>query len=115
MIQIPDDNDALLAECEVDTFAASTKGGQHANRAESGVRLVHPPSGLTVTCKSSRSQWRNKKLAVRELRRRLEEANKPKKKRIKTKPTRASKRRRLEAKRHRSEKKALRKTPRLGD
>jgi ribosome-associated protein len=109
---IPDDNDALLAECEVDTFRSGGPGGQHANKVESAVRLTHSPSGLVVTSQESRSQFRNKALAVAELRRRLEEANRPKKRRIATRPTAASKRRRRDAKRQQSEKKANRQKPR---
>ncbi len=110
-ISIPDDNSDLLAECEVDTLSGSTSGGQRANKVETGIRLRHQPSGLIVTSKSSRSQFRNKALAVAELRRRLEEMNKPVVKRRYTKPTKGSKRRRLEAKRQRSELKASRRGP----
>lgn len=108
---IPDSNDALLAECEVETFRSGGPGGQHANKVESGVRLTHRPSGITVTSRTSRSQWRNKALALAALRERLEAANRPRKARIPTRPTAASKRRRLDAKRRRAEKKALRRPP----
>ena len=108
---IPDDNDALLAECDVETLSGNTKGGQRANKVETAVRLTHRPSGTVVNERSSRSQFRNKALAIQELRRRLEEATKPTKVRKKTRPTKASKRRRLEAKRQRAEKKKLRRPP----
>ena len=110
---IPDDNDALLNECDVETLSGSTKGGQRANKVETAVRLTHRPTGTVVNERSSRSQFRNKALAVQEMRRRLEEATKPVKVRRKTQPTRGSKRRRLDAKRQRAEKKAMRKPPRL--
>lgn len=108
---IPDDNDALLAACDVETFRSGGPGGQHANKVESGVRLTHRPSGITVTSRKSRSQWRNKALALAALRERLEAENRPKTPRVPTRPTAASKRRRLEAKRRRAQKKALRKPP----
>ena len=108
---LPPDNDALLAECDVETFRAGGPGGQHANKVESAVRLTHRPSGLVVTSRASRSQWRNKALALAELRRRLEEASRPQKRRVATRPTAASKKRRLEAKRRRAETKALRRPP----
>ena len=111
MPQIPEDNDALMAECDVETLSGSTKGGQRANKVETGVRLTHRPSGTVVTARRSRSQFRNKALAVAELRRRLEEAARPVTPRRPTKPTKGSKRRRLEAKRRRAEKKANRQTP----
>ena len=111
MPQIPDSNDDLMAECDVETLSGSTKGGQRANKVESGVRLTHRPTGTVVNARRSRSQFRNKALAVAELRRRLEEANRPVTPRRKTKPTKGSKRRRLEAKRQRAEKKANRRPP----
>jgi ribosome-associated protein len=113
VLPIPDTDDALLAECDVETFRSGGPGGQHANKVESAVRLTHRPSGETVTRRDSRSQHRNKQLALDELRRRLEVRNRPVKKRRPTKPTHASKRRRLEAKRQRSEKKATRRPPDL--
>ncbi|WP_420456278.1 peptide chain release factor-like protein [Rubrivirga sp.] len=111
MSGIPESNDDLMAECDVETLSGSTKGGQRANKVETGVRLTHRPSGTVVTARRSRSQFRNKALAVAELRRRLEEAARPVKVRRPTKPTKGSKRRRLEAKRQRSEKKANRRPP----
>ena len=108
---IPDSDDALLAECDVETLSGSTKGGQRANKVETGVRLTHRPSGTVVQSRASRSQFRNKALALAALRERLMEATRPVKVRRATKPTRASKRRRLEAKRRRSEKKANRRPP----
>ncbi len=115
MHPIPDTDDDLLAECDVDTFRSGGKGGQHANKTESAVRLRHRPSGLTVTSQQERSQYRNKQLALGELRRRLEALNHTPTRRVKTKPTAASKRRRIEAKHKRAEKKKLRRPPRLGD
>ncbi len=112
MPPIPESDDDLLAECDVETFRSGGPGGQHANKVESAVRLRHRPSGETVTRRDTRSQHRNKRLALAELRRRLEKLNQPRKRRLKTKPTAASKRRRVEAKRRRSEKKKLRRPPR---
>lgn len=100
--------DALLADCDVETLSASTKGGQRANKVETGVRLTHRPTGIVVTARRSRSQFRNKAIAVQRLREQLEERAKPVKVRKATTPTKASKRRRLEAKRKRAEKKANR-------
>lgn len=115
MPRLPDSDDALLAECDVDTFRSGGKGGQHANKTESAVRLRHRPTGLVVTSQQERSQHRNKQLALTELRRRIERLNTRPKRRVQTKPTAASKRRRIEAKRKRAEKKKLRRPPRLDD
>lgn len=115
MHPLPDSDDALLAECDVDTFRSGGKGGQHANKTESAVRLRHRPTGLVVTSQQERSQHRNKQLALEELRRRIERLNRRPKRRVKTKPTAASKRRRIEAKKRRAEKKQARRPPRPGD
>lgn len=110
-IPIPDDDDALLAECRVETFRSGGPGGQHQNTTESGVRLVHLPTGMRVVARDERSQHRNRKLALERLRERLEELNATPEERIPTKVPKRSKRKRLENKRRRSRKKDLRKPP----
>jgi ribosome-associated protein len=99
---------ALAAECEETFFTGGGPGGQHRNRTESAVRLVHPPTGIVVTATERRSQPQNRATALARLRDRLEAlARRPRPRRA-TKPTRASKERRLGAKRLRSERKASR-------
>ena len=114
-VPIPDDDEKLLAECRVDFLRAGGPGGQHQNTTESAVRLTHEPTGISVLARDQRSQHRNRKIALERLRRRLEEYNRPPKKRKKTRPTRASERRRLKDKAHRARKKKLRKKPKLDD
>lgn len=114
-VPIPDSDDALLAECVVETFRSGGPGGQHANKVESAVRLTHEPTGIVVTVRETRSQHQNKQLALEELRRRLEALNKPRKKRKPTKPTKASKKRRLDAKKRRGDTKAKRRKPSADD
>jgi protein subunit release factor B len=109
------DEDKLLAQCDVDTFRSGGPGGQHANKTETAVRLTHRPTDIVVVERRSRSQHTNKQRALARLRKRLLKAATPEKKRIATKPTKASKRRRLEAKRRRAEKKKLRRPPRLDE
>ena len=75
MITIPNSNEDLLKECRVDTFRASGKGGQHVNKTESAVRLNHLATGTVVTCQDERSQRRNKDIALRRLREKLNELN----------------------------------------
>ena len=104
----PSDDDALLAACDVETFRAGGPGGQHQNKTETAVRLRHRPSGIVVTVRQSRSQYRNRQIALAELRRRLEEAARPEVPRVATKPTRASKRRRLETKKKQASQKTSR-------
>lgn len=102
------DDEALLKACEVEYFIASGPGGQHRNTTASGVRLTHPPTGLSVTGTERRSQVQNKGAALERLREGLQALTYVPKKRHKTKPTKGSQRRRLETKKHEGEKKAQR-------
>jgi len=108
-------NEELLAECTVETFRSSGPGGQNVNVRDTAVRIRHLPSGIVVTCQQERSQLRNKEIALGELRRRLEELARPKRKRIRTKPPRSARAKVRKEKTQRSEKKASRKRPRTDD
>ena len=114
-IHISDSDDELLSECKVETFRSGGKGGQHANKTESAVRLTHIKSGIQVTCQDERSQYLNKIKCIKELRTRIEKNNYIPPKRIQTKPTKGSIERRLLTKKHRSEKKQNRKRPDLNN
>jgi len=114
-VPIPEDDDALLRECRVETFRAGGPGGQHQNTTESGVRLIHLPTDERVEARDERSQHRNKKLAVARLRERLEAMNETPEERIPTKVPKREKRKRLKNKRHRSRKKKLRKPPKIDE
>jgi ribosome-associated protein len=76
-IEIPESDDALLAECDVQVFHASGPGGQSVNTSDSAVRLKHRPTGITVVARRQRSQLLNKKDALERLRVKLEELNAP--------------------------------------
>jgi len=101
-------DDALLAECEETFFVGSGPGGQHRNKTESGVRLSHPPTGVTVTATERRSQLQNRGAALERLRARLEAlAHQPRVRRP-TRATRGSQERRLQTKKRAGRKKAER-------
>lgn len=98
-------DEALLLECEEEFFIASGPGGQHRNKTETGVRLTHRPTGVTVTATERRSQLQNRGAALERLKALFVKASYVPEKRIATKPSRGSKRRRLESKRMLSAKK----------
>ena len=102
------DRETLEREVEVQAFRASGAGGQHVNRTESALRLVHPPSGVVVIAQDSRSQHRNREVAFERLRERLVRLNHVPKKRVATRPTASSKRRRIEGKKLVAKSKRLR-------
>lgn len=56
---------------EVQTFCAGGPGGQHQNKTQSGVRIVHRATGLSAECRELRSQHQNKASAFRKLARQL--------------------------------------------
>lgn len=101
-------DDALMLECDEQFFIASGPGGQHRNKTETGVRLTHRPSGVVVTATERRSQLQNRGAALERLRTVMKKASYVAPKRVKTRPSKGAKRRRLEDKRRTSEKKQSR-------
>lgn len=56
-----------LDDCEVQTFRAGGKGGQNQNKRDTGVRIIHHPSGARGESREERSQLQNKKAAFRRM------------------------------------------------
>ena len=110
-VPVPESDESLLAECRVETFRSGGPGGQHQNTTESGVRLVHLPTGIRVVAREERSQHRNRAIALQRLRAALEEHNRVEEPRVPTKVPPSQKRKRLEEKRRRGRKKQQRKPP----
>jgi protein subunit release factor A len=106
--RIPETDEALLAECEVQVFRSTGPGGQSVNTTDSAVRLIHGPSGIVVVGRRERSQLRNKHDALRRLRVKLVDAQRVRPRRHATRPSKAAVQRRLTAKARLSAKKATR-------
>jgi protein subunit release factor B len=111
VIKIPESDDDLLRECEVETFRSSGPGGQHVNKTESAVRLRHLPSGVVVSSQQERSQYRNKADCLRKLRQKIERLNYRPAKRVPTRISASAKNRTLEEKSRRAKIKRLRAKP----
>lgn len=105
------DREDLEKEVVIHTYRASGPGGQHRNVTDSGVRIIHRPSGVTVTATESRSQHRNKDKAYERLTQRLKAMNHRAKPRVPTRKSQSVRERILKEKDLLQKKKRMRKPP----
>ena len=73
---MPQFNDEIEIEIKpedllIETKRASGAGGQHINKTDSAIRMVHKPTGIVATCQSGRSQIQNREEALNILKSRL--------------------------------------------
>ena len=64
------------ADCRFETFRSGGKGGQNVNKVETGIRIVHIPTGIRVECTEERSQFLNKHKGLKRLAAVLKNLNK---------------------------------------
>ncbi len=65
------DVDISEEDLVIETFRSSGPGGQHMQKNETAVRIIHVPTGIVVTCQNERSQHQNKATALRILQAKL--------------------------------------------
>lgn len=68
-----DDFDIDMNDLEIETMRSSGAGGQHVNKTDSAVRIVHKPTGIVVKCQDGRSQHENRATALMTIRSRVYE------------------------------------------
>jgi protein subunit release factor B len=96
---LPPALERLARDCEITPFKSPGPGGQKKNKTESSVRVRHLPSGVVRIATESRSQSRNRELALARVLAELERRARRPKPRRPTRPTRAAVEQRLGAKR----------------
>jgi protein subunit release factor B len=92
----------------IEYYRSRGPGGQRKNKKETAVRIRHISTGITAIATEFRSQARNRQLALKRIKERLERLKRKKKPRIPTKISTSAKERILKEKRLRAEKKKLR-------
>jgi len=59
------------SDLQIDTIKSSGAGGQHVNKTESAIRMIHKPTGIVVECQDERSQFKNRDKALKILKAKL--------------------------------------------
>lgn len=97
-------------DIKVEFYRGSGPGGQHRNTTDSAVRIRHLPTGIVAQASESRSQLRNREVAMLRLQAALEKRAQKIRKRIKTKIPKKAHEERLAQKKAASRQKKLRTT-----
>jgi protein subunit release factor A len=95
---LPEHLQKLLADCSVEAYRSSGPGGQKKNKTESSVRVRHQPTGIVRIATESRSQTRNREAALQRVWDALEARRRRPKPRVPTRPSAASRAKRVETK-----------------
>ena len=75
MPEFEDDDSIVIRDEDIEVTAhrSSGAGGQHLNKTDSAIRIVHKPTGIVVGCQTERSQLQNKETAMKMLKSKLME------------------------------------------
>ena len=93
------DSESVERDSAIQFLRGSGPGGQNRNKVETGVRLTHGPTGVSVAATDTKSQSQNRENALERLRNKLVDMNTTEAPRVPTKTPASAKRQRVDQKR----------------